>query len=132
MTVSAGQSWTFQVSVILLLVACVGLFAFSLLKPAAHLQIPGEYQAVLLTNGQVYFGKLEGLGGLSPTLHDVYYVQGTVNATTKEVTNILVRRGKEWHAPDVMILNPNHIVLVEPVGKESRVSQLIADLKSKP
>ena len=47
------------------------------------------------------------------------------------MSNILVKRGQEWHAPDRMILNEKAIVLIEPVGKDSRVSQLIEESKKK-
>lgn len=88
------------------------------------------YQAVLLTNGSAYFGQLEGLGTPYPVLRDVFYVQSAQDPQTKAVSNILVKRGKEWHAPDRMILNANMIVLVEPVSPTSRVAQLIAQAKN--
>jgi hypothetical protein len=87
------------------------------------------YQAVFLTNGHVYFGKLEKAGSAYPVLNEVYYVESRVKPDTKEVTNILVRRGKEWHAPDRMVLNAQHILFIEPVAPESAVSKLIAELK---
>ena len=88
-----------------------------------------EYHAVLLSNGSVYFGKLEQLGGPNPVLRDVYYVQSGVDPQTKAVNNVLIKRGKEWHAPDRMILQAGSIVFVEPVSPGSRVAQLIADSK---
>jgi len=88
------------------------------------------YQAVLLTNGSAYFGRLEGLGTPFPVLREVYYVQTRQNPDTKQNVNILVKRGKEWHAPDRMILNSNMIVLVEPVNPSSRVAQLIREAKN--
>lgn len=87
------------------------------------------YHAVLLSNGSVYFGKMEGIGTAYPILRDVYYVQSNVDQVTKAVTNILVKRGKEWHGPDRMILNERSIVFIEPVGADSKVAQLIADSK---
>jgi hypothetical protein len=90
---------------------------------------PSKYYAVLLSNGSVYFGQLEGLGNPYPVLRDVYYVQSNVNQETKAVNNALVKRGKEWHGPDRMILNEKAIVFIEPVGKDSRVSQLIEESK---
>lgn len=72
--------------------------------------------------------KIEGLGTAFPTLTDVYYVEHQVNQQTKEVKNILVRRGNEWHAPDRTVLNARHIVLVEPVSFGSKVAELIAEL----
>ncbi len=88
-------------------------------------------QAILLDTGQVYYGHLEGLGSAFPVITDVYYVQSVTNPQTKEVTNILVRRGKEWHAPDRMYLNAHHIAMVEPVNPNSKVAQLIAESKQK-
>jgi hypothetical protein len=77
------------------------------------------YYAVLLTNGSVYFGKLEGLGTPLPVLTDVYYVQSNVNQETKAVSNVLVKRGKEWHGPDRVIVSDKSIVFVKPVGADS-------------
>ena len=59
----------------------------------------------------------------------VYYVQSNVDQQTKAVSNVLVKRGREWHGPDRMILNAKSIVFVEPVGGDSKVAQLIADSK---
>ncbi len=89
------------------------------------------YQAVLLTTGAVYFGQLEGLGTPFPILHDVFYVQSNQDPESKQVSNILVKRGKEWHQPDRMIINSNMIVLVEPVNPESRVADLIKQSTNK-
>jgi hypothetical protein len=85
-----------------------------------------QFYAVLLNGGQVYFGKLEGLGTQYPVLTEVFYVQSRQDPETKQVSNILVKRGKEWHAPDRMIINSSQIVLIEPVTAGSRVAQLIA------
>lgn len=89
-------------------------------------KFPTPYQAVLLTNGSVYFGHLSGYGGHSPVLTDVYYIVSQQNSETKQVNNVLVKRGKELHEPDRMYLNPQSIVFVEPVGANSKVAQLIA------
>jgi hypothetical protein len=94
--------------------------------PSAAVIDPNKYYAVLLNNNSVYFGKLEGLGSEFPVLHDVYYVQSSVNQETKQVNNVLIKRGKEWHAPDRMIISRKSIVFVEPVGADSKVAQLIA------
>jgi hypothetical protein len=89
----------------------------------------GKYYAVLLTNGSVYFGKLEGMGSPFPVLRDVFYVQaGPVDPNTKQPQGmVLVHRGKELYAPDRMILTDKSIVFVEPVGADSRVAQLIKE-----
>lgn len=92
---------------------------------------PAAYSAVLLDNNQVYYGKLDKADTAYPVLTDVYYIQSQVNQETKAVTNILVRRGNEWHGPDRMYLNARHILLIEPVGANSKVSQLIEADKNK-
>jgi hypothetical protein len=98
--------------------------------PAAAAVDASKYSAVVLSNGSVYFGKLEGFGTATPLLRDVFYVQSAVNQETKQVTNILVKRGSEWHGPDRMILNASAIVFVEPVGPHSKVAQLIAQAQN--
>jgi hypothetical protein len=94
-------------------------------------EITTPYSAVLLDNNQVYFGKLTNAGSAYPELTDVYYIQSSVNQETKAVSSVLIRRGNEVHGPDRMFLNAHHIILIEPVGPNSKVAQLIADDKSK-
>ncbi len=74
----------------------------------------------------MYYGKLEGLGRPFPVLRDVFYVQVATDTNSKQSSSVLIRRGKEWHGPDYMVLNPDHILLVEPVTPGSRVAALIA------
>jgi hypothetical protein len=98
-------------------------------NPASATIDPNKYYAILLTNGSVYFGHLEGLGSAFPVLHDVYYVQSAQNPDTKAVSNMLVKRGKEWHGPDRMIVAEKSIIFIEPVGPDSIVAQRIAESK---
>ena len=96
---------------------------------SSSIQFPTPYQAVLLTNGSVYFGRLQGYSSRQPILTEVYYVVSQTNPESKQVSNILVKRGKELHEPDRMYLNPNQILFVEPVGTNSKVAQLISQAK---
>lgn len=105
----------------------VGFFLFSARPQDRDVVFPSAFQAVLLTNGSVYFGKLQGYGSPHPVMTDVYYIVTQTNPETKQSSNILVKRGKELHGPDRMYLNPNQILFVEPVGSGSKVAQLIAD-----
>jgi hypothetical protein len=93
------------------------------------LQFSTPLQAVLLTNGSVYFGHLQGYGSHQPVLGEVYYVVTQTNPETKQSSNMLIKRGKELHEPDRMYLNPQQILFVEPVGPNSKVAQLIAQAK---
>ena len=111
---------------LILLGVVVGFAAHFALRHHRDIAFDTPYQAILLDSGQVYYGRVQGLGTAYPVVTDVYYIQSQTNPQTKEVTNILVRRGKEWHAPDRMYLNARHIVMVEPVGPASKVAQLIA------
>ena len=87
------------------------------------------YQAVLLSNGAVYYGKLDGYGSTHPVLTEVYYIVSQTNPENKQQSNVLVKRGKELHGPDRMYLNPQHILFVEPVGEVSKVSELIGQAR---
>ena len=97
--------------------------------PGAPVVFTTPYQAVLLTNGSAYFGKLEGYGTPRPVLNEVYYIMTQTNPDTKQPSNVLVKRGKEPHEPDRMYLNPSQILCVEPVGEKSKVAQLIAQAR---
>jgi hypothetical protein len=92
---------------------------------SSSVEFSTSYQAVLLTNGSVYFGHLQGYGAPHPTLTDVYYIVTQNDPATKQTKPVLVKRGKELHEPDRMYLNPGQILLVETVGPNSKVAQLI-------
>ena len=96
----------------------------------ANLNFETAYQLVLLDNGQVYIGKLEQAGSDYPLLKDVFYLQRLVEGEKKEVKNVLVKRGGEWHMPEYMRINARHIVMIEPVAPESRMAQLIKEAKA--
>lgn len=89
------------------------------------------YQAVLLDTNQVYYGHITGLGSDYPVMTDVFYVQTAVNPETRQTSNILLKRGKEWHAPNKMLLSAHHIVMVEPVTPGSTVATLIQQAEGK-
>jgi hypothetical protein len=109
-----------------LVVMVVALLLLKDLKPRPPVAFATPYQAVLLTNGTAYFGKLDGYGTPRPVLKEVYYIVSQTNPETKQTNNVLVRRGKELHEPGDMHLNPNQILCVEDVGPNSKVAQLIA------
>jgi hypothetical protein len=96
----------------------------------SDLKFPTEYQAVFLDNGQVFYGKLEDSGSGFLLLGDVFFIQRSAAPEKKEVKNLLVKRGGEWHGPDFMRINVRHVVLIEPVALNSRVAQLIKEAKA--
>jgi hypothetical protein len=118
---------TVGVLVAVIVLASVAGFAFAWKTSSREVGFPTPYQAVLLANGAVYYAKVQGYGTPNPVLTEVYYIVTQTNPTTKQSTNVLVKRGKELHGPDRMYLNPSQIVFVEPVGPGSKVAQLIAE-----
>lgn len=97
------------------------------------------YQAVFLTSGQVYFGKLERLSMKEIILVNVYYLQSTENpqpatgtkpndnanlsssaATTPQYS--LVKLGGELHGPqDRMYINRSQVLFTEDLQDSSQV-----------
>jgi len=100
--------------------------------PAWNADLKDAHVAVLLNNGQAYFGKIQAESKGFVKLGEVFYVQARVNPQTKESPNILVKRGKEVHGPSFMLLNTAAIQSIEPVGADSQIAKLIADAKNKP
>jgi hypothetical protein len=125
---SAAVQTVWAVAGIVVIVA--GLLLIRSTGPGAPVSFTTPYQAVLLTNGSAYFGKLEGYGTARPVLSEVYYIVTQSNPETKQSSNVLVKRGKELHEPDRMYLNPSQILCVEPVGTSSKVAQLIAQAQT--
>ena len=117
-------------TIAVLVVASIGLLM--LWFRASHsLKLDTTYQAVLLDNGQVYYGKVDRIGDEFSVLTDVYYIQNQVDPQTKEMKNILIRRGNEWHSPNRTYVATRHVVMIEPVTPGSKVAELIAALKNK-
>ncbi|MEK7167960.1 MAG: hypothetical protein AAB791_03085 [Patescibacteria group bacterium] len=96
-----------------------------------------EWQAVFLTNGQVYFGKIAKNNGKQIILRDIYYLQvvekplqrtqegeAAASGTQQELT--LIKLGNELHGPvDEMVINPDQVLLTEKLKSDSRVVQAI-------
>ena len=90
------------------------------------------YQAVFLTNGQVYFGKLTGTSGQYATLKDIYYlqvqqqVQPTDENSQQQPNLTLVKLGNELHGPvDEMKINRDAILFWENLKSDGKVVEAI-------
>ncbi|MEK7641233.1 MAG: hypothetical protein AAB389_04545 [Patescibacteria group bacterium] len=96
-------------------------------------RLSGKYQAVFLSNNQVYFGKLYNTGADYPVLRDIYYLQVTQVLQPKDPRSPaqqinLVKLGGELHGPeDEMRINGNQILFVEDLKSDSQVVAAIAD-----
>ncbi|HLD21969.1 MAG TPA: hypothetical protein VJB65_03650 [Patescibacteria group bacterium] len=105
-----------------------------------------SYQAVFLTNGQVYFGHLQPLSRSLWELTDVYYIQeqsqtesqqlqdtqGQENTATEETQQqgdtqfSIVRLGNELHQPmNQLVINKEHVLFWETLQSNSRVIEAI-------
>ena len=90
----------------------------------------GEYQAVFLDNGQVYFGKLK-TGNDFYELTDVFYLQ-TGSAGVDQASLSLLKLGNEAHGPeDKMQINKDHVLFIEDMKSDSKVVSAIQEYKSK-
>lgn len=85
-----------------------------------------EYQAVFLTNGQVYFGQLDDRGNEAfVKLRNVYYLNTQKAAggdPSAQAQVSLVRLGSEAHGPlNEMQINREHILFIEDLRGDSQV-----------
>lgn len=88
---------------------------------------PERFSAVLLVDGQAYFGHLDdnGAGG-TVRLSDVYYFVDAQKGSTGMPLG-LVKRGAEAHQPtDVMRINRDKVLAVERLAASSQVVAAIA------
>lgn len=96
------------------------------------------YQAVFLTNGQVYFGKLEKPTSRYPRLTDVYYLrqnqqiqQVEEQSASSQPQVSLIKLGDELHGPtDEMLLSRDHILFWENLKDNSMVVKAIKQQKT--
>jgi len=99
-----------------------------------------DYQAVFLSNGQVYFGKVEKNNKAEVVLEDIYYLQVTrplqQTQEGQEQANpqgelSLVKLGNELHGPtDAMHINRDQILFIEDLKDDSNVFQAITNYKN--
>jgi len=87
---------------------------------------PERVTAVLLLDGQAYFGHLDDSGESGMlVLRDVYYFQDSKGGTTGLPVG-LVARGQEAHEPaDGMSINRDRVLALERVRPESSVAKAI-------
>jgi hypothetical protein len=128
---------------VVVLLALVGAFFASKVLLNPTLVKKDQYQAVFLTNGQVYFGKLESGGPQFLRLKDVYYLQ-TSDSTEKtgeasaeqpaedSQTQTLIRLGKEIHGPDnEMLISREQVLFFENISNDGTVGKAIKSDKDK-
>lgn len=109
---------------------------------------PSGYQAVFLSNGQVYFGKISSDEGNYVTLQDIYYLQvvqpplqgnqqgtatGQPAAAAAQPQISLVKLGNELHGPvDEMHISRAQILFYEDLKADGSVVKAIDAYKTNP
>jgi hypothetical protein len=98
-----------------------------------------QYQAVFLTNGQVYFGKVNKITKTYVDLQDIYYLNsqqaaGTDTTAEKSTTPSsfsLVKLGCELHGPnDQMLINREQVTFWENLKADRQVAKAITQWQS--
>ena len=135
------------VAILVIVVGALSVAGVIGLKVFKKIKTSTEYQAVFLTNGQVYFGKLDNEDGWV-VLRDIYYLQVTQNLqqaatgnanTSTDGTNTppqqdqiqLVKLGSELHGPeDEMFIDKDKILFWENMKESSKVLQSIKQYKA--
>lgn len=129
---SRSRWWGWWLVVLILILAAVGWIGWqsNWWRPMAG------WQAVFLSNGQVYFGQVARFTPQTVVLRQIYYLQtsGQLQAgDTPQPTDLaLVKLGAELHGPtDEMIINRDHILFIETLKEDSRVVKAIEQFRSR-
>jgi len=125
-----------------LLVAALGLIGFFGVRSYHALTADSaikskEYQALFLSNGQVYFCKLAQVDASYVKCTDIYYlqVQQQVQPTDKNSSQSpqvsLAKLGGELHGPeDMMYVSRSQVLFWENLKNDGKVAKAIADYKA--
>ena len=96
-----------------------------------------QYQAVFLTNGQVYFGKVAEMNNKSIKLTNIYYLQVQQSVQPEEKKDgqaqiSLAKLGDELHGPeDTMYIAKDQMLFWENLKDSGKVVQAIKNAGQK-
>lgn len=134
-----AEIFTVLLGIALLLVA-VALYA-GISKPGSESNEINkeEYQAVFLSNGQVYFGKISDLNSKYLVLRSVFYIENNNNSntsnTSQQNSNYTLRKlgTTELHKPqDKMVINRDTVTFWENLKEDSQVVTKITEYYKNP
>ncbi|MCA9330185.1 hypothetical protein KDA11_06040 [Candidatus Saccharibacteria bacterium] len=127
------------ISAVILVLALIGGASFKLLKNKNNLSLIGvkssQYQALFLTNGQVYFGKIEKADSKTVKISDIFYLQVQQTVQPKEDEDQkgetqLVKLGEELHGPeDEMFIDRSQVLFWENLKDNGKVVEAIKQYK---
>ncbi|HEV2412966.1 MAG TPA: hypothetical protein VGS28_04170 [Candidatus Saccharimonadales bacterium] len=116
--------------VIVVVVLVAGFMWWKNANPASGINT-GEFQAIFLTNGQVYFGKLTDTNNTYVKMTDIYYLQVQQSVQPQGGTSSnskisLTKLGNELHAPeDAMYIARDQVLFWENLKSTGKVVQAI-------
>jgi hypothetical protein len=134
---SSKGPWILLLTIVVVLAVLGVVFRDRLGKPKEGKTMQAQYQAVFLTNGQVYFGKLSDVNDRYLKLENIYYLQVTPVLQTKTEGETgtqatqqqqlsLVKLGQELHGPqDSMFVNRDQVLFFEDLKDDGKVVQAI-------
>jgi membrane-associated protease RseP (regulator of RpoE activity) len=132
--VSRGGNRFFKLFfIVLICIILITVLLFGLLFWAKRSPRPssGAWQAVFLTNNQVYFGHLKNYSQDYAVLRDVFYlrVADPIQGSTAQNPSLnLVKLGAELHGPeDVMYIPTKQIMFWENLKSDAQVVQAITN-----
>ncbi|MCL5436202.1 MAG: hypothetical protein M1275_03925 [Patescibacteria group bacterium] len=141
---SSKGPWILLLTIVIVLAVVGFIFRDKLFMGKASVG-KANFQAVFLTNGQVYFGKMSDSGSRYVTLDNIYYLQVTPVLQTgtegqpgagqqqqqQQQQLSLVKLGNELHGPvDQMHINRDQILFIEDLKEDGRVVQAIKDYET--
>lgn len=116
---------------LLIVVVVVALIGYYLWQNGFNFYGKRDYQAIFLSNGQVYFGKASGFQSSFINLRDVYYlqvqqvlqpVQGQRDPQPVQQISLAKLGIAELHKPkDLMRINKDHVLFIEDLDEDSQV-----------
>lgn len=129
-----GKGWGgIMVAVLVLVIGGAVLWQMGVFDKGAAMA--SGYQAVFLTNNQVYFGKVQNPNSQYVMLSDIYYLQVTQQLqppTDAQAQSLqLVKLGNELHGPtDEMQINRDQVMFIENLKDDSNIVKTIRDFQA--
>jgi len=125
--------WLTATSVIVILLILGGIYLIFYYTSLRFEKPKSEWQAVFLSNGQVYFGKVVKTTDKEIVLRDVYYLQTAQllqgpreGHVVSAQAPLLIKLGSELHGPhDEMRINREHVLFVEDLKSDSPIMEAI-------
>ena len=109
----------------LAIVALLAVIVYQTYQRVHQPLLTTQYQAVTLTNGEVFHGRIDHLGSDHPVLRDAVTIRTELDPQTQQLRYVLTSRRDSVTGADHLILPVASIAFVEPVQADSIIGKLI-------